>query len=352
MTPRDADPRPLILWTIAMALLGVVALYAIYLIRDVLLLLYVSGIFAIGFSPLVRWIERQRVLPIGTRLPRWLAILILYLVILGAIAGIAALVLPPLIAQARAFWEQLPELIARGQAFLIDRGFLQRQLSIQELMQRAPVGGAGGDTVGRVIGAAWGFFGGIMGLVTILILTFYLLVEAESIRGAFLRLFPRGRRAQVAKASAEATLKVSAWLNGQLLLASIIGGTAAIGLWLIGVPYFYVLALIAALGEMIPIVGPILAAIPAIAVASSVSGQQALFVAIFFLVQQQLENHILVPKIMERQVGISPAVVIVALLIGGSLLGVMGAILAVPTAAIIQVIYLEFERRHADGSRD
>jgi predicted PurR-regulated permease PerM len=203
-----------------------------------------------------------------------------------------------------------------------------------------------------VIGAAWGFFGGIMGLFTILILTFYLLVEADSIRGAFMRLFPRGRRTQVAHASAEATLKVSAWLNGQLLLASIIGITAAIGLWLLGVPYFYVLALIAALGEMIPIVGPILAAIPAIAVASSVSGQQALFVAIFFIVQQQIENHILVPKIMERQVGISPVVVIIALLIGGSLMGVMGAILAVPTAAIIQVIYLEFERRHADSARD
>lgn len=352
MSARDADPRPLILWTIAMALLGVVALYTVYLIREVLLLLYVSGVFALGFSPIVRWLERQRVLPIGTRLPRWLAILILYLVMLGVIAGIAALIFPPLIAQAREFWDYLPALVSRGQAFLIDRGLLQRELSMQELMQRAPVGAGSGDTVGRVIGAAWGFFGGIMGLLTILILTFYFMVEAESIRGAFLRLFPRGRRTQVAKASAEATLKVSAWLSGQLLLASIIGATAALGLWLLGVPYFYVLALIAALGEMIPIVGPILAAIPAIAVASSVSGQQALFVAIFFVVQQQIENHVLVPKIMERQVGINPAVVIVALLIGGSLLGVMGAILAVPTAAIIQVIYLEFERRHSDASRD
>jgi predicted PurR-regulated permease PerM len=99
---------------------------------------------------------------------------------------------------------------------------------------------------------------------------------------------------------------------------------------------------------MIPVVGPIIAAIPAVAVASSVSGQLALFVSIFFIVQQQIENHVLVPKIMERQIGISPAVVIVALLIGGSLLGVMGAILSVPTAAIFQVIYQELERRHAD----
>jgi predicted PurR-regulated permease PerM len=92
---------------------------------------------------------------------------------------------------------------------------------------------------------------------------------------------------------------------------------------------------------MIPIVGPILAAIPAIAVASTVSMQKVLLVIVFFLVQQQLENHILVPKIMSRQVGVSPVTVIVSLMIGGSLLGVVGAILAVPTAAILQVVASE-----------
>ena len=101
------------------------------------------------------------------------------------------------------------------------------------------------------------------------------------------------------------------------------------------------LALIAGVGEMIPVVGPLLAAIPAIAVALSVSPSTALFVAIFFLVQQQVENHVLVPKVMERQVGVSAVVVIVALLIGGSLLGIIGAILAVPTAAILQVLFEE-----------
>jgi predicted PurR-regulated permease PerM len=92
---------------------------------------------------------------------------------------------------------------------------------------------------------------------------------------------------------------------------------------------------------MIPVVGPILSAIPAIAVALTVSPVTALFVGIFFLVQQQVENHLLVPKIMERQVGVNAGVVIMALLIGGSLLGIVGAILAVPTAAILQVIFQE-----------
>jgi predicted PurR-regulated permease PerM len=137
------------------------------------------------------------------------------------------------------------------------------------------------------------------------------------------------------------TVKVSAWLGGQLLLAAVIGTTSAIGLWALGVPFFYVLALLSAIGEMIPMVGPILSAVPAVAVASTVSVKTALIVIVFFFLQQQLENHILVPKIMSRQVGVSPVTVIVALLIGGSLLGIVGAILAVPTAAILQVIASE-----------
>ena len=115
-----------------------------------------------------------------------------------------------------------------------------------------------------------------------------------------------------------------------------------------GVPFFYVLALIAGIGEMIPIVGPILSAVPAIAVALSVKPALALGVIVFFFAQQQLENHLLVPKIMQRQVGISPVFVIIALLIGGSLLGVIGAILAVPTAAILQVVFQEIV---TDGRR-
>jgi predicted PurR-regulated permease PerM len=184
--------------------------------------------------------------------------------------------------------------------------------------------------------------GGIFGIVTILILTFYMLVDSWSLREQALRLFPRKHRARIDGAGRVVMTKVSAWLGGQLLLAGSIGATSAIGLWALGIPFFYVLALLSAVGEMIPIVGPILAAIPAIAVASTLGLKKVLLVVIFFLVQQQLENHILVPKIMSRQVGVSPVTVIVSLLIGGSLLGIVGAILAVPTAAILIVIAQEF----------
>ena len=126
-----------------------------------------------------------------------------------------------------------------------------------------------------------------------------------------------------------------------MFLAGVIGASSAVGLYALGVPYFYVLALVAALGEIVPVVGPILAAIPAVAVGFSVSPQTGLFVLIFVLVQQQVENHFLVPKVMARQVGVSAVTVIIALLIGGSVLGIIGAVLAVPSAAILQVVIQE-----------
>jgi len=116
------------------------------------------------------------------------------------------------------------------------------------------------------------------------------------------------------------------------------GTFAAIGLAFLGVPYFYVVALVAAVGETIPIVGPVIGGVTAVAVALTVSAKLALTVGVYFLVLHQLEANVLVPKIMERRVGVSPVAVMVALLVGGALWGVIGAILAIPTAAIISVI--------------
>ncbi len=340
MTRPLPELKALILWAISIAFGAIVLLWCAYLVRHVLLLIYVSGLLAIGFSPLVRWIERQKALPIGSkRFPRWLAILILYLFILGILTLIGFLVFPPLARQAQSLWSALPEMFERSQQFLIEKGILKQHITLGEAVAHAPGGST--DAVGAVAGAVANVAGGIFGIVTILILTFYLLVEADSIRATFLRLFRREARARVAAASREVTVKVSAWLGGQLLLGTIIGTSSAIGLWALGVPFFYVLALISGIGEMIPVVGPILSAIPALAVASTVSLKTALFVLIFFVLQQQFENHILVPKVMSRQVGVSAVTVIVSLLIGGDLLGIVGAILAVPTAAILQVIATE-----------
>jgi predicted PurR-regulated permease PerM len=342
VTTQPFNPKPLILWTIAMTALTVILLWAAYLARNVLLLLYVSGLLAIGFSPIVRVIERQKVLPIGTRrFPRWLAILILYLAILGTLTAVAALVFPPLFDQAHQLWNARFEMFSQAQDFLISKGIIRERLTWQQAVQRAPVP-QGGQAFGTVLSAVVGFVGGVVGVLTILILTFYFLVEAGSLRRTLLQLFPKGSRSRVDAVAGAITTKVSAWLGGQLLLGGIIGATSALFLWMFGIPFFYVLALISGIGELIPVVGPILAAVPAIAVAATVSTKKILIVIIFFIVQQQVENHVLVPKVMQRQVGVNPVAVIVALLIGGNLLGIAGAILAVPTVAILQVLFIEW----------
>jgi predicted PurR-regulated permease PerM len=329
----SVDPRALAAQITAMVAAAIILLWCLYLTRKVLLLIYVSMVLAIGFSPIVRLIERQRLLPKGAhRVPRWMAILALYILILGSLTVIGIMIVPQLARQARQLWTEAPEMVERSQDWLVNAGIIDHRLTLKEAFQNAP---GTGDAVGTLAGAVFGF-------ITILILTFYFLIEAATLRTAFLRLFPKQQRPRIEKAIRVATVKISAWLNGQLFLATIIGVTAAIGLWLLRVPYFYVLALLAGIGELIPIVGPLIAAIPAVGVAATISWQKALFVAIFFIAQQQMENHVLVPKVMERQVGISAVTVILALLIGGSLLGVPGAILAVPTAAILQVVVREF----------
>jgi predicted PurR-regulated permease PerM len=319
---------------------GVAVMWAMYLARGALLLIYISVLLAIGFAPVVRAIEHQRLVPVVTRrLPRWLAILVIYVVFVGTLTAVGLMVVPPLLDQAAELWRQTPELLDRGQTLLMKYGLLDHRITLEEAVRSAPT--SGGNAVGTVAFALTRVVGGIFGFLTILILTFYLLVESDKLFSGFARLFPRAERPRVEEAAQKISTKVSAWLNGQLILAGTIGSSAAIGLYVLGVPYFYVLALVAALGETIPVIGPILSAIPAVAVAFTVSPQTALFTTIFFVVQQQVENHLLVPKVMERQVGVSAVTVIVALLVGGALLGIMGALLAVPTAAVVQVVIQE-----------
>jgi len=345
VTVRTDNPRALIRYALVGAALTTGTVWALYLIRDTLLLVYVSILIAIGLSPLVETIEHHR-LATRMRLPRWGAILIIYLLFLAALVSIGALILPPLVEQARDLWATAPDLLHKAQLWLIQRGLLSREITVIEAVRQAPVGGS--DAVETLLGALWGIVGGVFGVVTILIVAFYMLVDSSNIVDTFVRAFPRAERARVAAACTDVSAKVSAWLAGQLFLGLIIGSTAAIGLGLMGVPYFYVLALIAGIGELIPIVGPVLSAIPAVAVAFSVSPARALAVLVFFIAQQQFENHVLVPRVMSRQVGVSPVIVIIALLIGGSILGIIGAILAVPTAAILHVVYQKVTDAMAD----
>lgn len=337
----SSDPRAIVRYALVSTALAIVLMWALYEIRSQLLVLYVSALFAIGLAPLVRMIERRRLTPIGRRrLPRSAAILLIYATVLGLLAALAAAVVPPLVDQGRQLWTDLPARLDLLQQKLVEWGVMPADTSLAELLKQAPVSGST-DAVTTVLVAVWGFVGGMFGVVTILLLTFYLLVDSEHLFNLFVRLFPRSQREQVSDVAAKVAVKISAWLGGQILLGFIIGVTSAVGLALLGVPYFFVLAVIAGIGEMIPMVGPLLAAIPTIAVAFTVSPGLGIAAAVFCWVIQIVENNFLVPKVMSQQVGLSAITVIVALIIGSSLLGLAGALLAVPTAAIFQVLFEE-----------
>lgn len=338
MAPQP-DPRALIRYAVAMSLAGIVTVVLLYEIRQVLLLLYVSTLLAIGFSPAVQWLERRR--EAGRRrrrMPRWAAILILYAGGLGVIALILWIVIPPFVSQARQLWTEMPGYLDQAQTRLRELGVMSGEWTWSEVIARVEGSGIG---LSGVMNAAQNAIGAIAAVVTVLLLPLYLLVEAESLQRTFLRVFPADRRPAIARMTGDVTLKVGAWLGGQLLLAVIIGTTATIGLWIIGVPFFYVFGLIAALGEFIPVVGPIIAAVPAVLMGWTDSPTTALVVVAFFSGQQFVENNILVPRVMESQVGVSAVTVLIALLIGSALLGILGAVLAVPTAAIAQVLFQE-----------
>jgi predicted PurR-regulated permease PerM len=320
---------------------GVAILMALlWAARDALLLVYVSALIAMGLSPLVNLIEHRDGRSTKRRVPRWLAILAIYGVLVAAVVFVGLLVIPPLVSQGAALWAKLPTEFNKFQTFLISHRLMVHRVTLEEAVQNAP-SGTGGNAVGTVLVAISSLIGGIFGLITILILTFYLLIEASSMFEYLVRFVPRGRRADLATAARQGVSKVSAWLRAQFILAGVMGTFAAIGLGLLGVPYFYVIALIAAIGETIPIVGPVIGGVTAVAVALTVSPKLALIVGAYFLALHQLEANVLVPKIMERSVGVSPVAVLVALLVGGSLMGLAGAILAIPTAALLSVIIEE-----------
>jgi predicted PurR-regulated permease PerM len=331
------NPRSLIRYGVLIAGAAVVLLWAAYFSRHVLLLIYVSGLIAIGFAPVVSIIERSPI--VGSRhLPRWLAILSIYLMFFGALGGVGTLVVPPLIEQGQDLWDRAPALIDDAQDWLVDEGLINRRRTVkeavEEVVERVP---ENADPVGTALGFAVGIVGGLFGLFTMLVLSFYMLVYADSIFDGFARFFPRPRRGEVGRIAREVTNRVSSWLVGQIIIMAIVGGLTAIGLWIIGVPYFFVLGLLAALGEIIPIVGPVVASIPAILIAWTESLQKALIVTAYYIVLQQIESQILLPKVMGARVHVSPVTVLIALLIGHALFGLPGAILAIPTAASVMV---------------
>lgn len=317
-------PKDMVISTRALLILltAILALWFLVQIGSILLLLFVSLVLTLGLNPLVDQLGKKG-------LSRSLAVLLTYVVFVLGFSAIFALAIAPMVSQTQRFLETLPAFTSSVNIPGLESLQMQVVDSIAKGISTASA---------NVLKVSVGVFSNALAAVTILVMTFYFLVDFPQIRRRFVSLFGRRDQDNIKKAVLEAEEKIGSWLRGQVILMFSIGLASFVGLSLIGVDYALSLALIAGFLEIVPMVGPIVSVIPALIVAASISPLTTLLVALLYLFIQQLENNILVPKVMEKAVGFSPLLTLIAILIGGKLLGVMGALLAVPVTLLFFII--------------
>lgn len=189
-------------------------------------------------------------------------------------------------------------------------------------------------------------FGGLFSFLMIFIVSFYLLLYYDEFKKLISKLFHKDKRATVLSTLDEINIKLGAWLRGQILLCGFIGLFSWIALKALGIPYDIPLALLSGILEVVPTLGPIISAVPAVIVALTISPSLAVTVIVAYILIQLVENNILVPKVMEKAVGLNPVAVILAVLIGANLIGISGALLAIPLVTFILVILKSLEHKH------
>jgi predicted PurR-regulated permease PerM len=204
------------------------------------------------------------------------------------------------------------------------------------------VSSAAGNITGGVVSITTNVLGGFVTFIAAIVLFIYLLIDEKALKYFVLSFFPDDHRENMADIFRKVASKVGDWFRGQLLLAFIVGVVSLIGLLIIGVPYALTLAVISGVLDIVPTLGPVIAGVLAAAIALTDSPIKALIVVIFYVIIQQLESNILVPKVMQKAVGLSPVIIIIAILIGARLLGIVGAIIAVPLAASLIVVLSEW----------
>lgn len=317
--------------------LGWLALQA----SNVLVLVFFSLLLASALEPFVGWVRNH--VPLG----RGATILVVYVVFLALVIWLVVLIVPAALTQADQLSKELPPLLdnARDWASRLEPPALRTSAmtlidAVGDQLKPAPP-----PEPGEVVEAGLTVVELVVSLATMLALVFFWLVQHARLQRYALAFVPAGRRAGWREAWNEIETRLGLWVRGQLILMLAIGVATGVAYWLLGLPSALLLGLFAGLAEAIPIVGPAIGAIPAILIALTVSPELAIVVGIVYVILQFIEGNVLVPIVMKNTIGLSPFVVIVALLAGASAGGIAGAFLAVPVAAAIEVILERLQAR-------
>jgi len=312
----------------------IIAVAVLWLARHVLILIFIAAIVAAGIAPVVQRVRVAVRFYFHRTIRRGTAVAIVYFPFVVLVLVILIVVVPQLVFETRSLGAQLPALIEQNILTPLER-FLPVAAIRTYLHDGIKVPASNVFGVVRVTATV------VASFIAVLFMIVYMLIDAERLRNLLLLLFRPDVRADRQRVMTRIARRLTSWLSGQLILSAIMGGAIFISLLLLRIPYALPLAILAMLGEMVPVIGPIVATTPALAIAILHSPWQFWSVLILAIVLQKIENFLIVPRVMSRKVRISPLAVFIAFMIGGTLLGVIGALLAVPVAAIVHVAFDE-----------
>lgn len=313
--------------TIAKVVVTLAILWLLARLWTILLLLFIAVLLAAALNPLIKRLQRQGV-------PRTGAVAMVFIAMVGAFGLILLLVIPPLIDEGRAFATELPTYVERTQDILKDNP------DIYERIQSSANRGAADPSIifSGVLAFSSGLISVITNLVVVLVMTIYILSDGQRIYSWCMRYLPEQQEDKVRRALPEVSRVVSGYVVGQLITSAMFGLFTFGVLTLVGVPQPLFLAILAAFADAIPIAGVLIATIPAVLLALTVSWEAAVIVLVAYIAYQQVENYVIVPRVYRDTLHVSSFAVLVAVLIGGKLLGIIGVLLALPIAAAIPTI--------------
>ncbi|MDQ6650927.1 MAG: AI-2E family transporter [Actinomycetota bacterium] len=332
--PMSARSPFRLAFSAALGVLAAVALArAVMVVEQVLVLIVTAAFLAMGLDPAVAWLCRF--------MRRALAVTIVALAAVLFVGGFVAAAAPPVATQATHLIEAAPGYAQRLQDNNSQLAKLNKRFHVVDRLRERANGGLNINALGGVLGLGKAILTGVLSTVTVLILTLYLLANFPDIKRGAYRLVPRSRRARFGLLTDEVLARVGGYVLGNLATSVVATVAAALYLFIVGVPSPIALGLFVGITDLIPLVGASLGAVVVTVVALFVSVPVGLSTIGYFFVYQQIENYWLVPKVMKRTVDVSPLVTIIAALLGAALFGILGALLAIPVAAAIQLVMVE-----------
>ncbi len=316
MTKKIEISHKTIIFTVSF----LIFIWFLYYIRDIILIFFISLLIMTILNPTVSRFSRYKI-------PRAVSVVVVYLLAIGILALAIAGIAPALIEQTTNFANNLPK-------YLANIGFpsLVSEQVVKEVMAQI------GTLPGKILKVGMSIFSNILAVVTVLIIAFYLLLAREKIDEQLANFLGEEKAKEVAKLIDTLEFKLGGWARGQLALMIVVGILNFIGLTLLKIPFALPLALLAGILEIIPNLGPIVAAIPAVIIGFSISPLTGFAVISLAFLIQQTENYFLVPKILEKSVGVSPIITLLALATGFKLAGIVGVLISVPILITFQVL--------------